>query len=211
VDDDLFIIQFLPIYLVDTARAWLDHLPRNSIDCWEDLKEFFTGNFQDTYVWPGNPWDLKDCRQKQGESLRDYIWQFSQKCHEFPKICDDNIISMFWSNTNCRTLEHELSHDQPKTTKELLNITIRHASSEEAVEAIFAQENRKAAPNGSRGVPLKAVSKGGKRSAKGNKRGPKRRPQRVMVTTSCDEGGNDKEVDDSHEELIAAAERDFKH
>jgi hypothetical protein len=73
VDDDLFIIQFLPIYLVDTARAWLDHLPRNLIDCWEDLKEFFTGNFQGTYVWPGNPWDLKDCRQKQGESLRDYI------------------------------------------------------------------------------------------------------------------------------------------
>jgi hypothetical protein len=31
-DDDLFIIQFLPIYLADTARAWLDHLPRNTID-----------------------------------------------------------------------------------------------------------------------------------------------------------------------------------
>jgi hypothetical protein len=27
VDDDLFIIQFLPIYLVDMARAWMDHLP----------------------------------------------------------------------------------------------------------------------------------------------------------------------------------------
>jgi hypothetical protein len=26
-DDDLFIIQFHPIYLVDSARAWLDHLP----------------------------------------------------------------------------------------------------------------------------------------------------------------------------------------
>jgi hypothetical protein len=44
-DDDLFIIQFLPIYLDDSARAWLDHLPRNMIDDWEDLKEIFTGNF----------------------------------------------------------------------------------------------------------------------------------------------------------------------
>jgi hypothetical protein len=43
-DDDLFIIEFLPNYLADTARAWLDHLPRNSIDCWEDLKEIFTSN-----------------------------------------------------------------------------------------------------------------------------------------------------------------------
>jgi hypothetical protein len=44
VDDDLFIIQFLPIYLADMARAWLDHLPRNTIDRWEDIKEIFTNN-----------------------------------------------------------------------------------------------------------------------------------------------------------------------
>jgi hypothetical protein len=44
-NDDLFIIQFLSIYLADSARAWLDHLPRNMIDSWEDLKEIFTGNF----------------------------------------------------------------------------------------------------------------------------------------------------------------------
>jgi hypothetical protein len=31
-DDNLFTIQFLPIYLADTARVWLDHLPRNTID-----------------------------------------------------------------------------------------------------------------------------------------------------------------------------------
>jgi hypothetical protein len=43
-DSDLFIIQFLPIYLADTSRAWLNHLPQNSIDCWEDLKEIFTDN-----------------------------------------------------------------------------------------------------------------------------------------------------------------------
>jgi hypothetical protein len=45
VDDDLLIIQFLTIYLADTSRDWLDHLPKNSIDCWEDLKEIFTSNF----------------------------------------------------------------------------------------------------------------------------------------------------------------------
>jgi hypothetical protein len=31
VDDDLFIIQVLPIYLANSARAWLDYLPRNVI------------------------------------------------------------------------------------------------------------------------------------------------------------------------------------
>jgi hypothetical protein len=36
------------------SRAWLDHLTRNSIDCWENLKEIFTSNFQGTYVRPDN-------------------------------------------------------------------------------------------------------------------------------------------------------------
>jgi hypothetical protein len=35
--DDLFITQFLPIYLADCGRAWLDHLPINAIDSWDDL------------------------------------------------------------------------------------------------------------------------------------------------------------------------------
>jgi hypothetical protein len=48
---------------------------------------------------PGNPWDLKGCRQKQGESVWDYIQHFSQKCHELPKICDADVISVFWSGT----------------------------------------------------------------------------------------------------------------
>jgi hypothetical protein len=81
----------------------------------------------------------------------------------------------------------------------------------EAVGAIFVLGNGKVAPSSSRGAPLKAAGKGAKKSAKGNKRGPKRRPQRVAVTTSCNEGNNDKEVDDSDDELIATAEHDFKH
>jgi hypothetical protein len=32
---------------------------------------------------------------------------------------------------------HELSCDQPKTTKELLDIATRHASGEEAIRAVF--------------------------------------------------------------------------
>jgi hypothetical protein len=62
VDDDLFIIYFLPIYLANSARAWLDHLPRNMIDSWEDIEEIFTDNFQGTYIRPDNPCDLKSCR-----------------------------------------------------------------------------------------------------------------------------------------------------
>jgi hypothetical protein len=94
---------------------------------------------------------------------------------------------------------HELGHDQPKTTKELLDITTRHASGEEAVHG------------GSRRALPKAAGKGVRRSAKGNKRGPKWHPQQVTITTSYNDGDNDKEADDSDEEHVATVECDVKH
>jgi hypothetical protein len=115
----------------------LDHLPRNVIDDCEDLKEIFIGNFQGTYVRPGNLWDLKSCRQKSVESLRDYIWCFSQKCHALPRVADVDVISAFLSDTMCHILVHELGHDKAKTTKELYDIATRHASSEGVVGVVF--------------------------------------------------------------------------
>jgi hypothetical protein len=72
-DDDNLIIRNLPLFLSDAARAWLEHLPPTQISNWDDLVKAFAGNFQGTYVRPGNSWDLLSCRQQLGESLRDYI------------------------------------------------------------------------------------------------------------------------------------------
>jgi hypothetical protein len=57
-DDDNLIIRNLPLFLSDTARAWLEHLPPGQISNWDDLVRAFAGNFQGTYVRPGNSWDL---------------------------------------------------------------------------------------------------------------------------------------------------------
>jgi hypothetical protein len=149
-DDDLFIIQFLLIYLADSVRAWLDHLLRNVIDSLEDLKEIFTGNFKGMYVHPGKPWDLKSCWQKPSKSLWDYIQCFSRKCHELPRVADTDVISMFWSRMTHCTLVHELGRAQPSTTKQLLGITTRHTSSKEVVGAAFILVNVKAVDGGSR-------------------------------------------------------------
>ena len=62
MDNDDFIIRNLPLFLADSARAWLEHLPSNAIQSWADLREIFVGNFQGTYKRPGNPWDLKNYR-----------------------------------------------------------------------------------------------------------------------------------------------------
>jgi hypothetical protein len=70
---DEVIIRNLPLHLADSARTWLEHLPASQIHNWDDLVRTFVGNFQGTYVRPGNSWDLRSCTQRPGESLRDFI------------------------------------------------------------------------------------------------------------------------------------------
>jgi hypothetical protein len=101
---------------------------------------------------------------------------------------------------------HELGRDKTKTTNELLDIAISHASRDEVAKVVFVQGDGKADPTSGRGAPPKAVGKGAQRSTKGSRRVPKRCPQWVIVTTSCDEDDNN-----SDKEHVAMAERSFKH
>jgi hypothetical protein len=60
---DEVVIRNLPLHLGDSARTWLEHLPASQIHNWDDLVRTFVGNFQGTYVRPGNSWDLRSCTQ----------------------------------------------------------------------------------------------------------------------------------------------------
>jgi hypothetical protein len=51
---DEVIIRNLPLHLADSAQTWLEHLPASQIHNWDDLVRTFVGNFQGTYVRPGN-------------------------------------------------------------------------------------------------------------------------------------------------------------
>jgi hypothetical protein len=45
VDDDHFIIRNLPLFLANSTRAWLEHLPARHIHNWADLVKVFMWNF----------------------------------------------------------------------------------------------------------------------------------------------------------------------
>jgi hypothetical protein len=45
MDDDLLIIRNLPLFLANSVRAWLEHLPPRRIRDWADLVRVFMGNF----------------------------------------------------------------------------------------------------------------------------------------------------------------------
>jgi hypothetical protein len=141
-NDDNLIIRNLPLFLSDAARAWLEHLPPTQISGWDDLVKAFAGNFQGTYVRPGNSWDLRSCRQQTGESLREYIWRFSKQRTELPNITDSDVIGAFLAGTTCRDLVSKLGRKTPTKASELMDIATKFASSQEAVEAIFRKDKQ---------------------------------------------------------------------
>jgi hypothetical protein len=140
VDDDNLIIRNLPLFLSDAARAWLEHLPPAQISDWDDLVKAFAGNFQGTYVRPGNSWDLRSCLQQPGESLREYIWWFPKQRTEMPNVTDSNVIGAFLAGTTCRDLVRKLGRKTPTKVSELMDVATKFASGQEAVEAIFRKD-----------------------------------------------------------------------
>jgi hypothetical protein len=97
---DEVIIRNLLLHLVNSARTWLEHLPPSQIHNWDDLVRTFVGNFQGTYVCPGNSWDLRACTQKPGE------------VGGFPAV--ENVFLIFggptmdMSNSQCKREQHEV-------------------------------------------------------------------------------------------------------
>jgi hypothetical protein len=134
---DEVIIHNLSLHLADSVRTWLEHLPASQIHNWDDLIRTFVGNFQGTYVCPGNSWDLRACTQKPDESLRDFIRCFSKCCTELPSVAQSEIVHAFLEGTTCRDLVRKLRRSLPVDSNELFDIAISFASDEKAVGAIF--------------------------------------------------------------------------
>jgi hypothetical protein len=179
---DEVIIRNLPLHLADSARTWLEHLPASQIHNWDDLVRTFVGNFQGTYVRPGNSWDLRSCTQKPGESLRDFIRRFSKRCTELPSVVQSEIVHAFLVGTTCRDLVRELGRSPPVDSNELFGIATSFASGEEAVGAIFDGKKGKRVDN----TPAEGMKS--KEPRQKNKQGKKgKKPRRE----ACEQGHDD--------------------
>jgi hypothetical protein len=164
-NDNNLIIRNLPHFLSDAARAWLEHLPPAQISDWDNLVMAFAGNFQGTYVCPGNSWDLRSCRQQPGESMREYIRRFSMQRTELSNIIDSDVIGALLAGTTCRDLVSKLGRKTPTKASEMMDITTKFASGQEAVEAIFWKDKQ---PQGRQkeDAPEASVQRGSKKKAK---------------------------------------------
>jgi hypothetical protein len=146
------------------------HLPRDKINDWTDLRRVVVGNFQGTYMHPGKQWELHNCKQQPGESLREYIRCFSKCCTELPGATDNDAILAFQNGTTCTSLIHQLGHRMPRTTHELFDIASNHADGEEAVAATLNTPQGKGKQVMEHGEGMSSYFKKKKKKKKNDKR-----------------------------------------
>jgi hypothetical protein len=187
-NDNNLIICNLPLFPSDAARAWLEHLPPLHISDWDDLVKAFAGNFQGTYVRPGNSWDLRSCRQQSGESLWEYIRRFSKQRTELPNITNSDVIGAFLAGTTCQDLVSKLGRKTPTKASELMDIATKFASGQEAVEAIFRKDKQ---PQGRQkeDAAEASIQRGSKKKAKKKAQAKRDTGDVDLVAESCLEGG----------------------
>jgi hypothetical protein len=130
---------------------------------------------------PGNSWDLRSCKQKPGESLRDYIWCFSKQRTELPNIIDSDIIMAFLSGTTCKELVRELGRSTPITANGLMDIITNFAAGEEAVGAIFGSDQDKGKHKEEDPADSSRGSKRNNRMKKKNQQGKQEAPTDDLV------------------------------
>ena len=106
--DMFFMIQFLLIYLTDSARNWLNNLQEGTIKRWADLKKAFYNHFEVAYTKPDTSWDLLGCKSKTGESLCDYIKLFTQRKNKLEDIPDASIITAFTADIDSKPLIQDI-------------------------------------------------------------------------------------------------------
>jgi hypothetical protein len=128
------------------------------------------GNFQGTYVHPGNFWDLCACTQKPSESIQYFIRRFSKHCTKLPSVAQSEIVHTFLKGTMCRDLVRELRRSPPVDSNELFDIATRFASGEETVGAIFDGKKGKRVDDApTEGSKSKEPQQKNKRGKKGKK------------------------------------------
>jgi hypothetical protein len=122
-----FIIQYLPIYITDSTRNWLNNLREGTMRQWADLKKAFYNHFEGAYTKPGTSWDLLGCKRKTSESLRDYIKCFTQHKNKLEDIPNAGIITAFTAGIDSKPLIWDIGRRKNISLCDMFALAHEHA------------------------------------------------------------------------------------
>ena len=99
--------------------AWYSMLRLSSVYSWEDLRDKIITNFKGFTIKSLTSMDLFQCRQNQGEALRDYFQRFVQLKAKAPNVPEDVAIEAAIKGLRIRAFTAHLAREKPSTIQEL--------------------------------------------------------------------------------------------
>src|ERR1041385_7350355 len=127
-------VRYAPLMLQGSARTWLNSLPGNNINCWEDFSEAFIHNFTDTYDRPHLPRQLALCVQGKDEPLREYLAGWIKLKNSCEGVHEIQAIQYFTDGCLAGSmLKHKLLRKDFSSLAELMKVANAFAVSNSAM------------------------------------------------------------------------------
>lgn len=130
-DDDIKAL-FLPTALDSLPLSWFDRIPAGIVDTWQELHKLFVDNFAGYSKRPGAHNDLRSCKQRDNESMRDYYKRFTEVRMNVDDILDREVIEFFSYSIKERWMFQQFIEQKPRKASDF------HA----AVETLIETEER---------------------------------------------------------------------
>ena len=134
-------------------------LRSSSVYSWEDLRDKIIDNFKGFTVESLTLMDLFQCKQNQGEALRDYFQRFVQLKAKAPNVLENVAIDAAIKGIRIGAFAAHLSWEKPSTIEELYREFEKYCRSdndlcrrlEEQNQSKQYQGNKRNIERGSRG------------------------------------------------------------
>src|SRR5664279_6054730 len=147
--------RYLTMMLEGPARSWLQNLPPNSINSWDELKELFIKKFQGTCKRPSTIADLERCVQKEGDSFHHWARRVSEIINSSDTIIVDSAALVLERNCKFDILVHKIGRCKRslKSLIELIDIVTRYADSDKTKDTSDDEDDKggKGKKNGDKG------------------------------------------------------------
>ncbi|XP_022154446.1 uncharacterized protein LOC111021718 [Momordica charantia] len=108
------------IALIGSARLWYRRLPARSISTYNQLRKEFISQFSSRHYNRKTATHLATVRQKEGETLREYVTRFQKEQLKVAHCSDDSSMCYFLTGLADETLTVKLGEEVTSTFVEVL-------------------------------------------------------------------------------------------
>jgi hypothetical protein len=113
------------------ALAWYSMLKPSTIYSWENLRDKILENFKGFSSESLSSTDLFQCRQSQGEPMKDYFQRYVQLKARAPNVSDDVAIQAAIKGLCIRPFVAHLAREKPGTMQQLYSEFEKYYKSDE--------------------------------------------------------------------------------